>query len=262
MNLITIKKLEMIEINDSSKEVLGSIKLWAGITNMEVKAVNPTMAELNVMGINIKTEPNYRITMPGDKEVFKVVFWVANPDLTTKVEFLLENNPKMTKDGNKTQWVNHYGQFIYAEDEAALSQWEWYKTEGVRPAFPNEERLIGFMKAWANVASGGKVFLESMDKIASGADLSELKQLVTQLSANRVRVLVGVKDGKYQNVYTHYFGRTQKSGDSYFIKHLNGEYSSFNAEFPGDLQWGQFTPQLSITTADTDTAPAETDDWV
>ena len=102
-----------------------------------------------------------------------------------------------------------------------------------------------------------------MNKIAAGTDLTELKQLVAQLAANRVRVLVGVKDGKYQNVYTSYFGRTQKSGDSYFIKHLNGEYSGFNAEFPGDLQWGQFSPQLSVTTADAEpAAPAETDDWV
>jgi hypothetical protein len=251
----------MIEINDSSKEVLGSIKLWAGITNMEVKAVNPNLAELNAMGINMKTEPNYSLEMNG-RDIFKVIFWVGNPDLTTKVEFLLENTPKITKNGDKTQFVNAYGQFAYATNAEALTNYDWYKHEGVRAAFPNEEKLIGFIKAWANVANGGKVFLESMDKIAAGTDLTELKQLVTQLAANRVRVLVGVKDGKYQNVYTHYFGRTQKSGDSYFIKHLNGEYSSFNAEFPGDLQWGQFTPQLSVTTADTDTAPAENDDWV
>ena len=101
-----------------------------------------------------------------------------------------------------------------------------------------------------------------MDKIASGADLTELKQLVTALANNRVRVLVGVKDGKYQNVYTNYFGRTQKSGDHYFVKHLNGEYSGFNAEFPGDLQWGQFTPQLTVTQPDKEETPAETDDWV
>lgn len=252
----------MIEINDSSKEVLGTIKLWAGITNMEVKAVNPNMAELHAMGINVKQEPNYNVTMT-DREVFKVVFWVGNPDITTKVEFLLENTPKKTRDGMKTQWVNDFGQFIYAPAPEDLAQWNWYKTDGVRAAYPNEEKLIGFIKAWANVASGGKCALTTMDKIASGTDLSELKQLVTQLANNRVRVLVGVKDGKYQNVYTHYFGRTQKSGDSYFVKALNGEYSGFNAEFPGDLQWGQFTPQLSVTTADAEpAAPAETDDWV
>jgi len=252
----------MIEINDSSKEVLGSIKLWAGVTNMQVMAVNPSMQELNDMGINIKTEPKYEMEMSG-RDIFKVVFWVSNPDLTTKVEFLLENTPKITRDGNKTQFVNDYGQFAYATDAAALSVYDWYKQEGVRAAFPNEEKLIGFIKAWANVASGGKVSLETMEAIASGKDLSELVQLVTQLSNNRVRVLVGVKDGKYQNVYTSHFGRTQKTGDQYFIKHLNGEYSSFNAEFPGDLQWGQFTPALSVTTADSESAaPAENDDWI
>ena len=79
---------------------------------------------------------------------------------------------------------------------------------------------------------------------------------------NGGKVQVGVKDGKYQNVYTNYFGRTQKSGDHYFVKHLNGEYSGFNAEFPGDLQWGQFTPQLTVTQPDKEETPAETDDWV
>lgn len=252
----------MIESNDSSKEVLGGIKLWAGLTNMEVKAVNPNMAELHAMGINVKQEPNYSMELNG-KDIFKVCFWVSNADLTTKVEFLLENTPKITRNGDKTQFVNHYGQFAYATDEAALSAYDWYKKEGVRAAFPNEEKLIGFIKAWANVASGGKVSLDTMSKIASGTDLSELKQLVTTLANNRVRVLVGVKDGKYQNVYTSHFGRTQRSGDSYFVKALNGEYSGFNAEFPGDLQWGQFTPQLSVTTADAEpAAPSESDDWI
>jgi len=252
----------MIESNDSTKEVLGTIKLWAGVTNMEVKSVNPNMAELHAMGIMVKQEPNYKMELNG-KDIYKVVFWVGNPDLTTKVEFLLENTAKITRDGNKTQFVNNYGQFAYATDAAALSAYDWYKQEGVRAAFPNEEKLIGFIKAWANVASGGKVSLDTMSNIAAGTDLSELKQLVTQLAANRVRVLVGVKDGKYQNVYTSHFGRTQKSGDSYFIKHLNGEYSGFNAEFPGDLQWGQFSPQLSVTSADKDAAaPAESDDWI
>ena len=55
----------MIESNDSSKEVLGGIKLWAGLTNMEVKAVNPNMAELHAMGINVKQEPNYSMELNG-----------------------------------------------------------------------------------------------------------------------------------------------------------------------------------------------------
>ncbi len=253
----------MIESNDSSKEVVGSIKLWAGLTNMEVKLVNPSMVELHSIGVNVKQEPVYPTTIV-DKEVYKVIFWVSNPDLTTKVEFLLENKPKVTRDGLKSQWTNHYGQFCYAAEQPTEDTYAWFKVEGVRKAFVNEEKLIGFIRAWANVAQGGKVFLETMDKIASGTDLTELKQLVTQLASNRVRVLVGVKDGKYQNVYTHHFGRTQRNGDTYFVDKLNGDYTGFNAEVPGDLQWGQFTPQLTLTTADKEenSTPAEADDWV
>ena len=65
----------MIESNDSSKEVLGTIKLGAGITNMEVLAVNPTLTELNAIGINAKQEPKYSVEING-RLIFKVVFWV------------------------------------------------------------------------------------------------------------------------------------------------------------------------------------------
>jgi hypothetical protein len=50
-----------IQSNASTAEVVGGIKTFSGLTNVTVKAVNPTMAELHAMDINVKQEPNYRL---------------------------------------------------------------------------------------------------------------------------------------------------------------------------------------------------------
>ena len=74
-----------------------------------------------------------------------------------------------------------------------------------------------------------------------------------------VRVLVGVKDDKYQSIYTKYFGRIKPQRDDMFIKMLKDDYGSFNADFNADLNWGEHSP-----TADGLVAPdalSEDDDW-
>ena len=47
-----------IQSNASTQEVVGGIKVYSGLTNVKVVAVNPTMAELHAMDINVKQEPN------------------------------------------------------------------------------------------------------------------------------------------------------------------------------------------------------------
>ena len=48
-----------IQSNASNQEVVGGIRTYSGLTNVKVMAVNPTMAELHAMDINVKSEPNY-----------------------------------------------------------------------------------------------------------------------------------------------------------------------------------------------------------
>ena len=122
--------------------------------------------------------------------------------------------------------------------------------------------MINFAKAWANVANGDDVYFESIDKIVKG-DVAEVKALAKVLSGNQIRLLIGVKDGKYQSVYTKVFGRIKPERDDLFVKNLNDEYGTFNAEFDTTLAWGPFSPQLSLVTPDAeDDSPEEGDDWV
>lgn len=247
-----------IKINDSTQEVTGGgIKLYSGLSNFNVIAVNPTLDELHELGIMLKSEPNYYVEFSGE-EYFKLTFWIKNEDLTTRFEILMNSNPRVSQSG-KHQWLNNAGQSTWSDDAPT---YDWWKTEGTRHALNGEETLINFVKAWANVSNGDDVYFESIANIVRG-DVKEVKALVKMLAANQVRLLIGVKDGKYQTVYTKVFGRIKPQRDDLFVKNLNDDYGAFNAEFDTTLAWGEFSPQLALVTPDADDdSPAEEDDWV
>ena len=241
-----------IQSNASTQEVVGGIKTYSGLTNVKVIAVNPTMAELHSLDINVKSEPNYSVTM-GDQDYNKIVFWLMNEDGNFKLEILMQNKARVSQTG-KHQWMNNIGQSTWSTDAPT---YEWWKSEGQRKGYTGEETLINFVKAWANVAQGGDVYFETMSNIASG-DVTEIRSLVTQLQPNQVRVLVGVKDDKYQQVYTKYFGRVKPQRDDFFVKALNDDYGQFNADFNADLKWGIHRPTVDLVTPDT---IEEDEDW-
>ena len=244
-----------IQSNASNQEVVGGIRTYSGLTNVKVMAVNPTMAELHEMDINVKSEPNYSVTM-GDEDYNKIVFWLMNEDGNFKLEILMQNKARVSQTG-KHQWMNNVGQSTWSEEEPS---YEWWKKEGQRKAYTGEETLINFVKAWANVASGDDVYFDSMPAIASG-NLAEIKSLVKQLQPNQVRVLIGVKDDKYQQVYTKYFGRVKPQRDDLFVKALNDDYGQFNADFNADLQWGPHVSSAELVKPDAPDTISEDEDW-
>jgi hypothetical protein len=241
-----------IQSNASTEEVMGGIKTFSGLTNVKVTAVNPTLAELHAMGINVKQEPNYNVTM-GDEEYNKIVFWLANSDGNFKLEVLMQPKERVSQTG-KNQWMNAIGQSTWSEEEPT---YEWWKKEGQRKAYTGEETLINFVKAWANVASGDEVSFDSMPAIANGT-VAEIKHLIEALHGNEVRVLIGVKDDRYQQVYTKHFGRIKPQRDDLFIRALNDDYGSFNADFNADLKWGTHVSSATLVTPDT---IKEDEDW-
>ena len=242
-----------IQSNASTEEVVGGLKIYSGLTNVKVIAINPTMAELHALDINVKQEPNYNVTI-GEEEYNKIIFWLNNTDGNFRLEILMQIKPRVSQTC-KHQWINAICQATLSEEEPT---YEWWKTEGQRKAYTGEETLINFVKAWANVASGDEVMFDTMNEIVKG-NVGELQTLMGVLTTNEVRVLIGVKDDKYQQVYTKYFGRVKPQRDDLFIKSLNDEYGSFNADFNVDLIWGTHVSTATLITPDT---VDENEDWV
>jgi hypothetical protein len=230
--------------NSSEKEVAsGGASLYVGIAAVKVLAVNPTLAELHALDINLKNEPNYVGVNIGGDEYNKVVLWLQNedPKIVTSMDFLIKPEPRISQSG-KAQWTNAIGQFAYSENKAS-EQYEWFKDEGVRKAFVGEEKLMNFVKAFANVANGDNCSFETPQKIANG-DVTELKELFKLLSDNKVRVLLGVKDGKYQQVYDKHFGRLKPKRDDLFVRQLNDDYGAFKAEYNSTLELELYSPDV------------------
>lgn len=243
-----------IQSNASTESVQGGgIKLYSGISNFQVVAVNPTLVELHEMGIMFKTEPNYEVSF-NDVDYNKLVFWVKNEDLTTRVEILVSPKERVSKSG-KYQWINSIGQSTWADENGPT--YDWWKTEGQRKAYIGEETLINFVKTWANVANGDEVSFEQVAHIVSG-DVKELRSLITSLTNNQVRLLVGVKNDRYQTVYNKYFGRIKPERTDMFIKMLKDDYGAFDSDFNADLKWGEHVPTASLVSPD---ALNEDDDW-
>ena len=59
-------------------------------------------------------------------------------------------------------------------------------------------------------------------------------------------------------MYTKYFGRVKPQRNDLFVKALNDDYGSFNADFNADLVWGTHKPTSELISPD---APAEDEDW-
>tara|TARA_R110000851_G_scaffold169706_6_gene315897 strand:+ start:30 stop:788 length:759 start_codon:yes stop_codon:yes gene_type:complete len=234
-----------ITANNSNEEVAGGsgIPMFVGIAPMQVVAVNPTLKELNDLGIPAKVEPEY-IGVNINSDTFnKITFWVKciEPEFLTRFDVLVKPEHRVAKSG-KPQWCNSVGQFAFA-DQKASEAYDWFKDTGVREAYIGEETLMRFIQAYANVANGDECAFETMGKIMAG-DVTEVRQLVNALSENRVRLLLGVKDGKYQQVYTKHFGRLKPFRKDLFIKQLNDDYGSFNAEYNATLELEKYVPGL------------------
>ena len=251
-----------INSNNSNEEVAGGsgIPLYVGIAPMKVVAVNPTLDELQAIGVNMKSEPQYTDVSIGGDHYNKRTFWLQciEPEFTTRFDVLVKPEHRVAKSG-KLQWCNSVGQFAFADSKASEA-YEWFKDTGVRQAYVGEETLMDFIKAYANVANGDECAFETIDRIMAG-DVAEIRQLVNALSDNRVRVLLGVKDGKYQQVYTKHFGRLKPFRKDLFVKQLNDDYGAFNAEYNSTLELEKYVPGLIAPDPEPAAAEAVESDW-
>lgn len=243
-----------VSSNNSEVEVAGSVQLFTGVHNFKVIAINPTLTELQSIGIQAKKDPEYSVTIQ-EETYNKLVFWCHNPekDFRVKFEILMQPKHRASKDGSKFMYANNIGQITWSADVPAYDWWK--NADQTRKAYVGEDTLINFTKAWANVANGGEVSFDTIDKIVNG-DVKELREYVKILADNQLRLLVGVKDGKYQVVYNKHFGRFKPMRDDLFIKSLNEDYGSFNAEYNPDLKPVSYSP--SLITADVEESATAT----
>lgn len=259
-----------VEIKNSPDEsTVNDSKKFTGVIPYSVIAINPTKDELHELGLTfIKTEPNYQRTFDNGGEERKstiVDVWlksipdVKHPDLdmVTKVIFFINNEPFLSKNTGKQQYVNIYGRTAWAKEPADLDNNEWYINKESRPAHRGEEDLYKFLFAWLNMSYEPKrdklnpcrVDVQKLFK----SDYSELQDIVTKAQSYVVKALTGVRrvegdDGTvkyYPTVYNKYFLKhNQKSTDT-MEKYINkDEYNEFKDAYYYTYKIEEFDPSV------------------
>ncbi len=197
-------------------------KLYTGVENFKVVAVNPTKAELEALyDRELNFDPEYigttKVTdSDGEREVpqIRLDFFLANEDdsITTKIQFYVANTHHKSQSG-KFKVINSFGKDTWLDEDAiksgvAPSNMHWYSMDGVKVAKRGEVELISFLVNLLNLPFNldkledvsdayARIDKAEWTKIFAG-DVSLLTSLIEGTN-NKVGVLLGVKtkmDGK------------------------------------------------------------------
>ena len=237
--------------NESNAQVVEVRKLYTGIANLQILAINPNNTELTaIYGRPNKEEPVYAGVSKANNPQIRIDIHAKvlglSKDTKVRFSFYVENFSTTSKT-NKLRYINKFGNTAWAESEAALSEIGYYKNVDSRVCLNGEEEFTKtFLRVAGNVATEGECRIDDWKKIFAG-DFSELKAIAKALGANSFKALLCVstsEDGTkfYQNVYTKYFERSYIESPAQFLATLSGERGECKGDYQNDFNFREYIP--------------------
>jgi len=239
--------------NSSDKPVFQEIKLYTGLANMKVVAINPTKAEMEAMGMKSQNDPIYLTQDQEGVKKLRLDFYLNHKtmNIRTKVSFFLEDKYRTDKDGKKAEWINNFGRSAWGTIDAPPSETKWFETKDVRKAKVGEADLHAFLINWLNIAPTDEAKLDNFNALFLG-NYSELKSLLAHYPNNEARVLLTVREGKYQSVYNKYFDRATNKKILYWESHIKNQTEAgypLKEDFQNDFALKEWTEPTVMTEA-------------
>lgn len=225
-------------------------KLYTGLTDVQVVAINPTKDEAEKLGIRMNNDPVYLSTddTTGNRKVRLDVYVKSKEtDRIDKMAFFLEEVFKTSSNGN-LQFINDFGVSTWAPSaEEATNRVDkngnkWYSGQGIRQCYSGEAELVDFLMKLLNIGRGEIAKLDNPKALFDG-NVSELKEVFKANAGREVQVLYYVRenDGNwYQGIYTRFFSRAHNTKPTYWIKHFENSQSTLN--YQGSYQFQEFNP--------------------
>jgi len=210
--------------NKSDTAVVKEGKLYTGLKNMKVIAINPTKVEMEAIGYRPKNDPVY-MTMDGEVKKLRLDFFLqgdvddSGTTVRAKIAFFLENKFRVNKDGTKAEWINDIARTAWGTPDAAPDGFKWFEPATARRCFVGEGDVHLFLINWLNIQPGDEAKLENFAALFDG-DYKELHSLLAGMANNEVKVLLCVREGKYQSAYARYFDRATNKRTSYWEAHI------------------------------------------
>lgn len=230
----------MLNIRNSNEQVVPVNKKYIGIGNFKVVSINGSLSELETLGFNYKSEPQYKVEI-GGKMFSKLVFYVVNEklDIRNKLEFLLSDEEVVFSTGSK-KFVNDLAQSSIGQDLASVlartnkNGVAFFKDVNARAAKIGETEVLEFLVAWFNIknfvskkeADAGVVpdtVVINFANLVKG-DVSELRKYHAMAKDNEVRLMLTI-DKDFVNVYNRYFDRATANNNN-FLRHIKSQEES------------------------------------
>lgn len=215
-----------------NKDTGGGFTLYTGVINMEVVAANPTLEELKKLGYNYQNEPKYELL--NDAEEIE----------GHKVDFYLQAK---TKDGKKVQAVHtifvkdmviesilidEYGRFS-TDPSKLIGESQWNPLQG-------EIDLVNFLESLCNVQKDDQNYIEDMEIIVKEGNVDELRGYIKEAEGNLIKVLLGVRKGKYQTVFSKQINRSWSDKLEYLWKRFVANEKYMKDEYYGEIDMTEY----------------------
>lgn len=207
----------------------GNFSIITGVIDFNVLAINPTLAELNAIGVAYNKEPEYVGVNPNtNAKRIRLDFWIkpaikSIPELATmltKHTIFVEDTVRKSKT-DKYQYINAECKSTWAENENSFP--EWFKAEGIRQCKGGEAELMEFLKNLANVKT---LEFDNFNAVFNN-NVSEIRELINFKKNNAVQLLATERDG-YQSTYNKYSLRGGNTNMSLWTKHLDKNQPDIN----------------------------------
>lgn len=234
---------------------------FTGIGEVYVVAVNPTAKEISeLIGAEVSDEPSYITERADGSKSTRIDFWVKPLGYETykKLTFWLNHDITPSQSGNY-EWINDNLKQTWAPSkEAVLEKLEgdmgkWFKSKGLRKAYRGELDLYNFLSTLFNLdteSENGIEQFENIEAIVKG-DVSELKQIINNAKENTIKLLFGINDNGYQEIYNRYFLNSRSNRYTTLLKYANEEYTKFKGNYFADTEFkvydGNNVPQEKET---------------
>ena len=227
-----------VAANNSNVAQVTEFKLYTGIDLVKVLAINPTLEEAKALKLPIKEEPKY---VEGEGKV-RIDFHVGNDKMKSKISVWLENKERAsTKNPDKYEYINNAGATAWSDNGVFPG---WYKGDTARKALVGESTLISVLINWLNVKPGDNVYLDKIQDLFTG-NVKELREILSTYKDNSLRVLLTVRDGKYQSVYTKYFDRETNKTFTYWSAHFKKQAEAdqvMKEDYQNSFEFKEYVP--------------------
>lgn len=198
-------------------------KIFTGVENFKVVAINPNHQQLIDMYGERAKEPTYTGKAETGEAQIMINFFLDNmaeegeESIKTRLTFFVVNKERITNAGDKKEFINVYGQSAWLPlDGTVPANMSWFDTEGMRPAYNGEVNVIQTLRNLLNLPSKANAdnpaeaksqFSQADWQAMFGGNFSVLQGVAAQ-TENKLGVLLGAKTTGEGKVYQDTFNRS------------------------------------------------------